>query len=81
MSPKRRYTFYITEELDAALKALKQRDGIPEAEALRRALAAYLEQQGVLGSPAARAAINERGEKGPRAMQSASRRARTHRKA
>jgi hypothetical protein len=36
--------------LDAALKALKQRDGIPEAEALRRALAAYLEEQGVVGS-------------------------------
>jgi hypothetical protein len=81
MSAKRRYTFYITEELDAALKALKQRDGIPEAEALRRALAAYLEEQGVLGSLPARAAINDRGQKGGRATQSASRRARTHRKA
>jgi hypothetical protein len=81
MSPKRRYTFYITEELDAALKALKQRDGIPEAEALRRALAAYLKEQGIFGSSAAGAATHERGEKGARATQSASRRARTHRKA
>jgi hypothetical protein len=81
MSPKRRYTFYITDELDAALKALKERDGIPEAETLRRALTAYLAEQGILEAPSSRPAVRERGERRARASQSASRRARTHRKA
>ena len=48
---KKRYTFFITEELDRALKALKARDGMPEAEALRRGLTAFLVQKGIL-SPA-----------------------------
>jgi hypothetical protein len=52
-SHKKRYTFFITEELDQGLKALKERDGMPEAEALRRGLAAFLIQKGVLAAPAA----------------------------
>lgn len=67
MSRKKRYSFYITEELDAALKRLKERDGIAEAEALRRALAEYLQQKGVLESP--------------RKAEAAPRRGQTHRKA
>lgn len=66
MSPKKKYTFFITDELDKALKALKKRDGIPEAEAVRRALTAFLTEKGAL-------------EK--REIKSASRRARTPRKA
>jgi hypothetical protein len=48
---KKRYTFFITEELDRALKALKARDGMPEAEALRRGLTAFLVQKGILTAP------------------------------
>ena len=51
MSRKKKYTFFITEELDRALKALKERDGIAEAEAVRRALTAYLAEKGVLENP------------------------------
>ncbi len=60
MDRKKRYSFYITEELDAALKALKERDGIAEAEAIRRALAAYLVDRGVLSSGSTREAANRR---------------------
>lgn len=45
---KKRYTFFITSELETGLKALKGRDGIPEGEAVRRALAAYLEAEGMM---------------------------------
>lgn len=43
-----RTSFYIDAELQQALKALKERDGVPEAESIRRALSRYLEAQGVL---------------------------------
>ena len=42
MTPRKLYRFFIDEELDAGLKALKKRDGMPEAEAIRRALAEFL---------------------------------------
>lgn len=42
-----RFAFFITPELAAGLKALKERDGIPESETIRRALAEYLERKGV----------------------------------
>ncbi len=44
----RRLSFFIPEHLDAGLKALKVEHGTPEAETLRRALAAYLKEKGVL---------------------------------
>jgi hypothetical protein len=43
----KRYTFQITPELDAGLKALKARDGVGEGEAIRRAIGAYLTQRGI----------------------------------
>jgi hypothetical protein len=43
----KRYTFFISEDLDAGLKALKQRDGVPEAESIRRALGDYLRKKDV----------------------------------
>ena len=43
----RRLAFYISENLDAGLKALKEQHGTPEAETIRRALAAYLAEKGV----------------------------------
>ena len=44
----RRLAFFISEDLDAGLKALKQEHGTPEAVTIRRALAAYLAEKGVL---------------------------------
>ena len=38
---------FIPEELLAGLKALKAEHGTPEAESIRRALAAYLNEKGV----------------------------------
>jgi Ribbon-helix-helix protein, copG family len=46
----RLYNFRIDEELDAALKALKARDGLPESEAIRRALRDYLTRRGAFRS-------------------------------
>ena len=47
MTPRKRYTFFIDRALDEGLKTLKQRDGTPESEAIRRAIADYLERRGV----------------------------------
>ena len=47
MTPKKAYTFMIDPELDAALKALKARDGASEGESIRRALVDYLKKKGV----------------------------------
>lgn len=44
----RRLAFFISDDLDAGLKALKHEHGTPEAETIRRALAAYLAEKGVL---------------------------------
>jgi hypothetical protein len=61
MSRKKKYTFFITEELDRALKTLKERDGIAEAEAVRRALTAYLAEKRVLEKPDTQAASRRAG--------------------
>jgi len=47
VTPRRRYTFFIDPELEAGLKELKRRDGTPESEAVRRAIAEYLERRRV----------------------------------
>jgi hypothetical protein len=44
----RRFAFFIPPDLDAGLKALKAQHGTPEAETIRRALASYLAEHGVL---------------------------------
>jgi hypothetical protein len=44
---KRRLTFWIDEELALGLKAVKDRDGVPESEQLRRALRAWFEAKGI----------------------------------
>lgn len=46
MSPKKYYTFMIEPDLAAELKATKERDGIPEAEQIRRALREWFDKQG-----------------------------------
>jgi hypothetical protein len=48
MTPKRLYNFRIDPDLDAGLKAVKDRDGIPESEQIRRALREWLERRGVI---------------------------------
>ena len=47
MTPKRVYSFMIDPELDAALKMVKERDGISEGEQIRRALKAWFSERGV----------------------------------
>ena len=44
---RRRVSFFLDGDLEAGLKALKEKTGIPQAEAIRRAIAEYLEHQGV----------------------------------
>jgi len=48
MSPRRRTSLFLDDDLFTGLKQLKDRDGIPEAEAMRRALRTYLTMQGVM---------------------------------
>ena len=52
---RRRVSFFLDSELEAGLKVLKEEVGIPQAEAIRRAIAEYLEREGVnVGSRAER---------------------------
>lgn len=44
----RRVSLFISDDLVAGLKALKVEHGTPEAESIRRALAIYLAEKGVL---------------------------------
>ena len=44
---KRRYSFFISDDLNAGLKLLKERDGVPEAESIRRAVGEYLTKKGI----------------------------------
>lgn len=44
---KRRTSFFLDPALGDGLKALKARDGVPEAEAIRRGIAEYLEKRGI----------------------------------
>jgi hypothetical protein len=47
MSPKTASTFRIDDELLKALRTVKERDGIPITEQVRRALLAWTESKGV----------------------------------
>ncbi len=47
MSPRKRTGLFMDEHLKAGLRALKERDGIPEAEAVRRAVAEFLKGKGI----------------------------------
>ena len=41
------FTFALPNDLKAGLRAIKDRDGLPEAEQIRRAITAWLETRGV----------------------------------
>jgi len=53
MSPRRRVSFFLDDDLETGLKTLKEKVGIPQAEAIRRAIREYLERQGVAIDPRA----------------------------
>jgi hypothetical protein len=57
---KKPYSFLIDPELDAGLKRVKARDGIPEAEQIRRALAAWLEIRESTAHPSTRSRARKR---------------------
>ena len=48
MSERKLTTFYIDLDLSQALKAVKERDGVPEAEQIRRAVREWFEKRGAL---------------------------------
>lgn len=49
MTPTRKlHNFYLDPELSDGLKTVKDRDGISEAEQVRRAIREWLERKGVL---------------------------------
>jgi hypothetical protein len=54
---RKRYSFWIDLEQADALKEIKERDGVPESEAIRRALYAWLEQRGVTVKPERKRAV------------------------
>jgi hypothetical protein len=47
MTPRARYSFFIDEQQKEGLKAVKERDGIPESEQIRRAIDEWLDRKGV----------------------------------
>jgi predicted DNA-binding protein len=47
MTPRRQTTMRIDDELLEGLEALKERDGIPVSEQVRRAIRAWLDAKGV----------------------------------
>ena len=48
MSPRHRklYSFWIDPEQAVGLKTVKERDGVPESEQIRRAIQAWITQKG-----------------------------------
>jgi hypothetical protein len=50
----RRVAVFIPEDLLSGLKALKAEHGTPEAESIRRAIAAYLADKGIKRPPPSR---------------------------
>jgi hypothetical protein len=60
MSPRKTYTFYIDDDLIDALKRVKARDGVPEAEQIRRAIREALERRGEMKAERKRASTRKR---------------------
>jgi hypothetical protein len=48
MTSRKRYSFWIDPEQSAGLKCVKERDGVLESEQIRRALAQWLQEKGVM---------------------------------
>ena len=46
MSPKKTFTFHISDEMKAALQRIRERDGVSEAEQIRRGVQMWLDSKG-----------------------------------
>ena len=60
MTPRKLHNFYLDPELSDGLKRLKERDGITEAEQVRRAVREWLQRKGVSATAAPRRASTRR---------------------
>jgi ribbon-helix-helix protein len=60
MSPRERYNFLIDAEQREGLRRIKERDGIPESEQIRRAIDEWLEKKGVMKAGRTRARPRKR---------------------
>lgn len=60
MVQRRLYNFRIDADLDAGLKAVKERDGIAESEQIRRAVREWLERRGAIKTERKRATTRKR---------------------
>jgi hypothetical protein len=60
VNARKRTSLFLDGHLSEGLKALKARDGIPEAEAVRRAVAEYLKAKGIQTEPSATKAAPRR---------------------
>jgi hypothetical protein len=60
MTPRRRYNFWIDDELREGLSVVRERDGILESEQIRRAIKDWLEKKGVVVKAAPRRAVTRR---------------------
>jgi hypothetical protein len=60
MTPKRVTTIRIDESILAGLQTVKERDGVPVSEQVRRALSLWLEQKGIVKSDRTRASTRKR---------------------
>ena len=52
MLDRKRVNFYLDANLGEGLKAIKERDGVSEAEQIRRGIKMYLESKGLTVKPA-----------------------------
>lgn len=60
MTPRSRYNFFIDDEQREGLRAVKERDGIPESEQIRRAIDAWLVEKGIAKPERKRAGTRKR---------------------
>jgi hypothetical protein len=60
MTPKKTFTFAISDDMKAALTRIRERDGIPEAEQIRRGVQMWLDSQGVKKTERPRAGTRKR---------------------
>ena len=60
MVRRRLYNFRIDDDLDAGLKLVKDRDGIPESEQIRRAVREWLERRKAIKAERPRAVTRKR---------------------
>jgi hypothetical protein len=60
MSPKKTFTFHISDEMKAALRRVREADGISEAEQIRRGVQMWLDSRAVREKAASRRASTRR---------------------